>query len=112
MESEFIALELECSKAEWLRNRLSDIPIWESRCLLFLCIVIHRQQSQKSKAKSTMGKSWHIKLRHNIVRQLMSSVVITMDFVKSEKNLVDPLTKGSNKNAVQEASMGMGLKPI
>ena len=52
-----------------------------------------------------------IRLRHNIVRGLISNGVISIEFVRSEKNLADPLTKGLNKKVVQEASRGMGLLP-
>jgi hypothetical protein len=30
---------------------------------------------------------------HNIVRQFIETGIISMDFVRSERNLVDPLTK-------------------
>ena len=29
MESEFIAIELAGQEAEWLRNLLTDMPLWE-----------------------------------------------------------------------------------
>jgi len=32
-------------------------------------------------------------LRHNLVKQLLKSGTISIDYVKSEHNLVDPLTK-------------------
>ena len=40
------------------------------------------------------GKSRHIRRRHNTVRQLLSSGIITIDYVKSKDNVSDPLTKG------------------
>ena len=40
------------------------------------------------------GKSMHIGLRHSYVRQLIKYGVITVDYVRSTQNLVDPLTKG------------------
>ncbi|WMV23229.1 hypothetical protein MTR67_016614 [Solanum verrucosum] len=40
------------------------------------------------------GKSHNIRYRHNTVRkQLLSSEIITIDYVKSKDNLSDPLTK-------------------
>ena len=35
-----------------------------------------------------------------------------MDYVKSEVNLVDPLTKSLGRKLILEKSSGMGLKPI
>ena len=48
---------------------------------------------------------------HNSVRQLLSSGIITIDYVKSKDNLSDPLTKGLTKEGVDESSTGMGLWP-
>ena len=35
-----------------------------------------------------------IRLRHSIVRNLIKSNVLSLDYVTSKKNIVDPLTKG------------------
>jgi hypothetical protein len=50
--------------------------------------------------------------RHNTIRQLISTGVIAIDFVRSKDNISDPLTKGLNRDLVDKASRGMGLKPI
>ena len=42
------------------------------------------------------GKSRHIRHRHDIVRKLFSSGIITIDYVKSKDNVSDPLTKRPN----------------
>ena len=51
----------------------------------------------------------HIRLRHNIVRQLLETRVISLDFVRLELNLVDPLTKPLNRKLVEQTSRGMRL---
>ena len=58
------------------------------------------------------GKSRHICRRHNTIRQLLSIGVISLDYVKSKENIVDPLTKGLNRELVETSSKGMILKPI
>ena len=58
------------------------------------------------------GKSRHIRRRHNIVRQLLSSGMISIDHVKSKDNIADPLTKGLAREQVYKLSRGMGLKPV
>ena len=58
------------------------------------------------------GKSRHICHRHNTIRQLLSIGVIYVDYVKSKDNIVDPLTKGLNRELVEKSSKGMGLKPL
>ena len=112
MESEFIALDKTAEEAEWLRNFLEDIPSWPKPVP---AISIHcDSQSAIGRAQNTMynGKSRHIRRRHNTIRQLLSSGIITIDYVKSKENLADPLTKGLPREQVEKSSRGMGLKPI
>ena len=66
----------------------------------------------KAKSKIFDGKNMHIRLRHNIVRQLLETRVISLEFVMSKLNLTDLLTKPLNKKLVEETSRGMRLMPI
>ena len=112
MEYEFIALDKCGEEAEWLRHFLEDIPRWP-RPVPPLCIHCD-SQSSVGKAQSSMynGKSKHIRRRHNTIRQLVSTGVIFVDFVKSKDNIEDPLTKGLNRELVEKLLKGMGLKPV
>ena len=108
MKTEFIALEKASSEAKWLRNLLADIPLW-TRPTLFVSMHCDSQAViAKVKSKIFNGKNRHIRLRHNIVRQLLETRVISLEFVRSELNLVDPLTKPLNKKLVEETSRGVG----
>ena len=111
MESEFIALDKCGEEAEWLRHFLEDIPRWPKPVP---AISIHcDSQSAIGRAQNNMynGKSRHIHRRHNTIRQLLSTGVISIDYVKSKDNIADPLTKGLNRELVDKSSRGMGLKP-
>ena len=112
MESEFIAWDKCAEEAEWLRHFLEDIPEW-SKSVPAICIHCDCQ-SIIGRAQSTMynGKSRHIRRRHNTIRQLLFTGIITIDYVKSKDNIADPLTKGLNRELVEKSSKGMGLKPI
>ncbi|WMV41815.1 hypothetical protein MTR67_035200 [Solanum verrucosum] len=55
------------------------------------------------------GKSRHIRRRHNSVRQLLSSGIITIDYVKSKDNVSNPLTEGLTREGVERSSTEMGL---
>ena len=50
------------------------------------------------------GKSRHIHRRYNTIRQLLSTGVIVLDYVKSKDNIIDPLTKGLSRELVEKAS--------
>ena len=78
-------------------------------------ICIHYDsQSVIGRAQSNMynDKSRHIRHRHNTIRQLLSTGIISIDYMKLKDNIVDPLTKGLNRELVEKLSKGMRLKLI
>ncbi|GJU25640.1 pol polyprotein [Tanacetum coccineum] len=102
MESEFIALDKCGEEAEWLRQFVEDIPRWPKPVT---AISIHcDSKSAMGRAKSTMynGKSRHIRRRHNSIRQLLSTGVISIDYVASKDNIADPFTKGLSRELVSK----------
>ena len=58
------------------------------------------------------GKSRCTHRKHNTIRQLLSTGVISLDYVKSKDNIADLLTKGLNRELVDKSSRGMRLKPM
>ncbi|KAL0350117.1 UNVERIFIED_CONTAM: Retrovirus-related Pol polyprotein from transposon TNT 1-94 [Sesamum radiatum] len=111
MESEFIALKLAGQEAEWLRNLVGDIPLWGSTALVSLH---YDSQAAIGIAKNHAynGKRRHIRLRHSAIKELLKNGIISLDYVRSERNLVDPLTKGLTRRIILETSRAMGLKPL
>ena len=82
MESEFIALDKAAEEAEWLRNFLEDIPMWEKPVP---ALVVHcDSQSAIARARNSMynGKSRHIRRRHKTIRRLLSTGIISIDYIK------------------------------
>ena len=111
MELELVALEKAGSKAEWLRSLLIDTPLY-TNSIASVCIDYDCQAAIAcAKNKIYNGKSRHIRLRHNIVRQLIDNGVMSLDFVRSERKLADPLTKPLAIRLVSETSRGIGLIP-
>ena len=47
-----------------------------------------------------------------MVKQLLKDGTISIDFVKLEGNLTDPLTKPLGRNMILETSRGMRLEPL
>ena len=58
------------------------------------------------------GKKRHIRIRYESVRHLIRSGVLSLEYVKSERNLANLLTKGLSRKPVLDSSRGMGLKPV
>ena len=112
MESEFIALAAASKEAEWLKNLIYEIPLWRKPIspLSIRCDSV----STMSKAYSQVynGKSRHIDVRHGMIRNLIMDGVISIEFVKSQQNLADHLTKSLARDLVHKSVIGMGLKSL
>lgn len=88
MESELIAFKNTCSKAEWLRNLLAELP---TSAHFPTTMPIHNNyQAIIVRARSK------ICMRYNIIKQLLESGIVSPDFVKSVLSLADPLSKPLN----------------
>ena len=109
---EFIALDKYGEEAEWLRHYLEDIPRWPKP--VPLTCIHYDSQSVIGRAQNSIynGKSRHIRHKHNTIRQLLSTRVISLDYVKSKDNIANSLTKGLNRELVEKSSRGMRLKLI
>jgi hypothetical protein len=68
--------------------------------------VIVKVDSSNDNIKS----SRHIKRWLKFVRKVRNSGVMTLDYIHTEKNLVDPLTKGLSRNVINAISKEMGLR--
>ena len=81
--------------------------------MLLICIHCD-SQSAISIIQNSMynGKSRNIHRKHNTTRQILSTEVISLNYVKSKGNIVDPLTKGLNRELVENPLRAMRLKPI
>ncbi|RVW98791.1 Retrovirus-related Pol polyprotein from transposon TNT 1-94 [Vitis vinifera] len=110
MEAEFIALAANGKEAEWLRDLMMDIPFTANNVST---VSIHcDSQATLARAYSGVynGKSRHISIRHEYVRQLIQNGIISISFVRSSGNLADPFTKPLTRDLVRITSRGMGLK--
>ena len=112
MESEFVALAAASKEAEWLRNLLLDIELWPQPMPSISLRCDNQATMSKALNKIYNGKSRHISLRHEFVRQLISEGIITIVYVRSCKNLADPFTKALSRDLIRSTSVGMGLKPF
>ena len=112
MESEFIALEQACNEAEWLKNFLENIPLGIKPNPSVSVHCDNKAAIAIASNKTFNGKNRHIRLRYEVIKQLLRDGIVSIDYVKSELNLADPLTKPLGRNLISATSRGMGLKPI
>ncbi|GJZ25552.1 zinc finger, CCHC-type containing protein [Tanacetum coccineum] len=64
-----------------------------------------------AKAYSQMynGKSRHLGARHNMIRELITNGVVSIEFIRSQQNLADHLTKRLARDLVIKSAEGMVL---
>jgi len=63
-------------------------------------------------SKNFNEKRRHLRVSHKSIRNLITNGIISLDFVRLERNIADLLTKWLTRQQVLESSRGMGLKPI
>lgn len=111
MKAEFIALGAAGKEAEWIQDLLLDIQLWPGPMpsIPMYC----DSEAALSTAYNSVynGKSRHVRLRHNYVRHLIENDTISVVYVKSCRNLADPLTKPLTRDLVSGTTRDMGLKP-
>ncbi|GJU83896.1 hypothetical protein Tco_1291442 [Tanacetum coccineum] len=110
MESEFVALVAAGKEAEWLKNLLLKILLWSKP--ISLISIRCNSAATLAKAYNQMynGKSRHLGVRHRMIHELVTNGVISIEFVSSQQNLVDHLTKGLARDLVIKSTEGMRLK--
>ncbi|GKE10648.1 hypothetical protein Tco_1414199 [Tanacetum coccineum] len=64
----------------------------------------------KAYRKMYNGKSRHLGVRHNMIRELIINRMVSIEFVRSQQNLVDHLMKDLTTELVIKSVEGMGLK--
>ncbi|GKG26502.1 hypothetical protein Tco_0402205, partial [Tanacetum coccineum] len=94
MESKFIALAAAGKEVEWLKNLLLEIPLWSKP--IAPISIRYDSAATLAKAYSQMynGKSRHFGVSHSMIRELITNGVVSIEFVRSQQNLADHLTKG------------------
>ena len=108
METELMALKKARSKVVWLRSLLIDMPLF-TNSVVFVCFPCDCQAViTRVKSKVYNGKSQHIQLR---LRQLIDNDVMLLNFVRSKRNLANPLTKPLARRLVSKTSRGIELIP-
>ncbi|BBH02980.1 transposable element gene [Prunus dulcis] len=112
MESELIALDTTCTEAEWIKSLLMDMPMVEKplpalsiHCDCKATIDLVKQSHTNRKMNR------HIHVRYKSMKSLLSKNIVSLEYVKSENNIADQLTKGLSRSRVLEMSRGMGLSP-
>ena len=92
MEAELIALSLASEEVGWLRDLLSEIPMWEKPISLVLIHCDITATIGRVHNKYYNGKSRSIRRKHSTVRSYINNGTINVDYISTNDNIADPLT--------------------
>ena len=104
-----MALVAVGKEAEWLRKML-DKELWPQLIPAISVYCDSEVTLGRAYSKMYKGKSRHIGLRHDYIRQLIEVGTISIVYVRSNNNLVDPFTKALPRDLLKVTSIGMRLK--
>ncbi|KAK4394090.1 Copia protein [Sesamum angolense] len=96
-------------KPSGLRDLVGDMPMWGSS----IPVSMHSDSQAAigiAKTYAYNGKRRHIRIRHGAVK-LLKNGIISLEYVRSERNLANPLAKGLTRRVILETSRAMGLNP-
>ncbi|CAB4282562.1 unnamed protein product [Prunus armeniaca] len=75
-------------------------------------MIAHKHLLQKFRTVILTARGDQIRRKHSTIREFLSNGAVRVDYVRSDENLADPLTKGLAREKVWKTSKGMGLKPL
>ncbi|GJV15962.1 zinc finger, CCHC-type containing protein [Tanacetum coccineum] len=111
-ESKFLALVTTGKEAEWLRNLILEIPLWYKPIAHIFIRCDSAATLAKAYSQMYNWKSTHLGVRHSMIREMITNGVVSIEFVRSQQNLADHLTKGVARDLVIKSVEGMGLKEL
>ncbi|GKE17110.1 zinc finger, CCHC-type containing protein [Tanacetum coccineum] len=97
-------------EAKWLGNLIFEILLWSKPIAPISIRCDSAATLAKAYSQMYNGKSRHLGVRHSMIRKLITNGVISIEFVRSQQNLADHLTKGLVRYLVIKSTEGMGLK--
>ncbi|KAB2625296.1 polyprotein [Pyrus ussuriensis x Pyrus communis] len=90
---ELIVLATTSKEAGWLRNLLSDTPLWEKPIPTVLILYDSTLAIAKVQNHYYNEKMRQVCRKHNTIRNYLSNGAVRVDHIQYEENLVDHLTK-------------------
>nr|GEZ92708.1 zinc finger, CCHC-type [Tanacetum cinerariifolium] len=100
MKSKFMVLAVASKETEWLRNLILEIPPWSKPIAPISIYCDNVATLAKAYSQMYNGKSRHLGVRHSIIRELIMNGVESIEFVRSQQNIADHVTKGLARDLV------------
>ncbi|GKE30471.1 hypothetical protein Tco_1445855 [Tanacetum coccineum] len=110
MKIQSTPLSVAGKEAEWLRNLILEILLWSQSIAPISIRCDSAATLTKAYSQMYNAKSRHLGVRHNMIRELIMNGVVSIEFMRSQQNLANHLTKGLPRYLVSKSTKGMGLK--
>ena len=107
-----IALVATNEEASWLQSLLPEISTWKRPIPSILIYCNNTAAIAKVQNCYYNGKRRQIRRKHSTIRELLTIGAVIVDYVRSDDNLADPLTKRLAREKVFKTLERMRLKPI
>ncbi|GJV88819.1 zinc finger, CCHC-type containing protein [Tanacetum coccineum] len=108
--SGWVVLLATGKEVEWMKILLIKIPLWSKPISPIYIRCDSAATLAKAYSQIYNGKSRHLSVRHSMIHELIMNGVVSIEFVMSQQNLADHLTKGLARDLVIKSTEGMGLK--
>ncbi|GJY66624.1 zinc finger, CCHC-type containing protein [Tanacetum coccineum] len=105
--SGWVFLLADSKEAEWLKNLLLKISLWSKPIAPISIRCDSAAILAKAYSQMYNGKSRHLGIRHCMIHELITNGVISIEFVRSQQNLADYLTKRLARDLVIKSTEGM-----
>ncbi|GJW78237.1 hypothetical protein Tco_0139919 [Tanacetum coccineum] len=112
MKSKFMALAAAGKEAEWLKNLLLEIPLWSKPIAPISIRCDSAATLAKAYSQMYNGNSRHLGARHSMIREIITNGVVSIEFVRSQRNLADQLMKGLARDLVLKSDEETGLNGL
>ena len=109
MHAEFVACYGASSQAVWLRNLISDMFVVDSiaRPICVYCDNLSAVLFSNNNKNITGSK--HLEVKYLTIKELVQKCDITIEHIRTESMLADPLTKGLCPNVFKGHVCNMGI---
>ena len=109
MHAEFVACYGAAVQATWLRNLISELSIVDSVTRPILLYWDNLAAVLFAKNNKNISGSKHMDIKYLTTKELVKKGDITVEHIRTEDMIVDPLTKGLRPNKYQKHVLSIGL---
>ena len=105
-EAEYVAAGSCCAQLLWMKQMLKDYGLNQDEMTLFCdntsAINISKNPVQHSRTK-------HIDIRHHFIRELVEDKLINLEYIQTERQLADILTKPLDSTRFEHLRKSIGV---